>query len=164
MSRAELARRQAELVSALAGRRPPPAGFDAARLRAAAVALRDKRARSIVRAWPRLARAPGFESALERHVRERPTPAASGAPGDGRAVARALAREGRLPWEARLELLGAELRWRWTADGSRRPRRAAAAVAWRRTPAELVLAVRLPRLGERWLRLPFTARDGGLLR
>jgi hypothetical protein len=158
VSRAELARRQAELVSALAGRRPPPDGFDARRLEIAAAALRDKRVRAIARAWPRLARTPDFAEAVERHVRSVPDPPPSGPLGDGRAVARALAASGGLPWEARLELLGADLRWRWLADGRRLPRRVGVAAAARRSPAELVLAVRLRALGERWLRLPFSIR------
>lgn len=156
MSRAELARRQAELVAALAGRRPPPEGFDERRVRIAAAALRAKRARAIGRVWPRLARTPGFEAALERHVAEHPAPPPSGALADGRAVARALAAEGRLPWEARLELLGVDLRWRWADDGRRLPRRVAVALAARRSPPGAVLAVRLPALGERWLHLLFT--------
>ncbi|HEY7199476.1 MAG TPA: hypothetical protein VIC57_04650 [Candidatus Dormibacteraeota bacterium] len=156
MSRAELARQQAELISALAGRRSPPDRFDARRVRIAAEALRDKRVRSIARVWPRLARAPEFPAALERHLREHPAPPPSGALGDGRALARAMAAEGWLPWEARLELAEIELRWRWTAAGRRLPRRAAVALAGRRWPPRAVVAVRLPLLGERWLPLPFT--------
>jgi hypothetical protein len=158
VSRADLARRQAELVSALVGEQAPPPGFDAARLRAAAASLRAKRAHAIAKAWPRLARAlgPELEAAVERHLRRLPSAPASGPLGDGRALARGLAAEGRLPWEGRLELLAAELRHRWPADGRRLPRRAGAAAAWRRSPAEVVVAVRVPGLGERWLRLPIT--------
>jgi hypothetical protein len=160
VSRADLARRQAELVSALVARESPPPGFDAARLAASAAGLRSKRAHAIAKAWPRLARALGsaFEGAVERHVRRLPSAPSSGPPGDGRALARWLAAEGRLPWEGRLELLAAELRHRWPADGRRLPRRGGAAAAWRRSPAEFVVAVRLPLLGERWLRLPITHR------
>lgn len=158
MSRADLARRQVELVSALVGEEPPPHGFDPARVRTAAAGLRAKRAHAIARAWPRLARALGPELAaeVERHARRLPSAPASGPLGDGRALARSLAAEGRLPWEGRLELLAADLRYRWPAGGRRLPRRAGAAVAWRRSPAGLVVAVRLPGLGERWLRLPTT--------
>lgn len=154
----ELARRQAELVSALVGEAPPPPGFDAARLRAAAARLQAKRAHAIARAWPRLARAlgPSFAPAVERHLRSVPSAPPSGPLGDGRALARALAAEGTLPWEGRLELLAAELRHRWPRDGRRVPRRAGAVAAWRRSPAELALAMRAPGLGERWLRLPIT--------
>lgn len=154
MSRADLARRQAELVSALAGREPSPPGFDRERVRTVASALRGKRARALTRAWPRLAAALGLDLApvLERHLRELPLPP-SGGLGDGRALARTLAAEGRLPWDGRLELLAAELRYRWMRDGRRLPRRAGVAVAWRRAPAVLVVAVRLPVAWERWLRL-----------
>jgi hypothetical protein len=156
VSRADLARRQAALLAALTGQRPAPAGFDAAHVRAATASLRGKRVRAIARTWPRLASelGPDLDAALERHLRERPTPHPSGALGDGRVLARALAAEGRLPWEARLELMGVELRYRWPADGRRLPRRAGATLAWSRSPARVVLAVRLPWLGERWLRLP----------
>ena len=165
MSRESLARRQAELVSALMDGRPAPAGFDRHHLRAAAASLRSKRARAIARTWPRLARAlgPAFDAALERHVRERPSPHPSGALGDGRALARALAAEGGLPWEARLELLGVELRHRWPADGRRLPRRVGAALAWRPSPATLVAAVRLPVAGERWLHVSLAHRPRVLL-
>jgi hypothetical protein len=148
VTRADLARRQAELVSALVGGEEPPAGFDEARVRAAAAGLRAKRAHAIAKAWPRLARAlgPDFPAEVDRHVRRLPFAPASGPLGDGRELARALAAAGRLPWEGRLELLAAGLRGR----------RAALAVAGRRSPAELVVAMRLPGLGERWLRLPFT--------
>jgi len=158
VSRDDLARRQAEVVSALVGEEAPPAGFDAARLRLAAAGLREKRAHAIARAWPRLARAlgPDFADAVERHVRRLPSAPPSGPLGDGRALARSLAAEGRLPWEGRVELLSAELRHRWPADGRRLPRRAGAAAAWRRSPPEVVVALRLPGLGERWLRLPIT--------
>jgi hypothetical protein len=158
VSRADLARRQAELVSALVGGDAPPPGFDEARLRTASAALRSKRAHAIAKAWPRLARALGseFAAAVERHLRSWPSGPASGPLGDGRALARALAAEGRLPWEGRLELLAADLRHRWPANGRRLPRRAGAAAAWRGAPAELVLAVRLPVLGEHWVRLPIT--------
>jgi len=127
-------------------------------VRTAATGLRAKRAHAIAKAWPRLARAlgPDLDSEVERHVRRLPSAPASGPLGDGRALARTLAAEGRLPWEGRLELLAAELRYRWPADGRRLVRRAGAAAAWRRSPAGLVVAVRLPGLGERWLRLPIT--------
>jgi hypothetical protein len=160
VSRADLARRQAELVSALVGEEAPPPGFDGQRLRTARAALRAKRGHAIAKAWPGLARAlgPAFPAALEQHARRLPSAPPSGPQGDGRALARWLAAEGRLPWEGRLELAAADLRHRWTPDGRRLPRRAGAALAWRRSPVELVAAVRLPGLGERWLRLPITHR------
>lgn len=153
--REELARRQAELVAALVDGAAAPAGFDAGRVDTLAGALRAKRARAIARTWPRLARAlgPEWPAALERHLRRRPAPPPSGGLGDGRELARALASEGGLPWEGRLELLGVELRNRWTADGRRQPRRTGVVLALSRRPPRLALAVRLPGLGERWLRL-----------
>jgi len=160
VSRAELARRQAELVSALVGEEAAPPGFDGSRVRTAAAALRAKRSNAIAKAWPQLARAlgPEFQSVVEQHVRRMPSAPSSGPPGDGRTLAAWLAAEGRLPWEGRLELAAANIRYRWPADGRRLPRRVGGAVVWRRSPVELVAALRLPGLGERWLRLPITRR------
>jgi len=153
--RARLARRQAELLSALVRPEAYLPGFDAERVRAAAASLRSKRVRAIARTWPRLAAAlgPDFAGEVSRHVVEHPSPPADGALSDGRAWARDLAARSRLPWEGRLELLAVELRWRWGADGRRRQRRFAAGLAVGR-PLRLAVAVRGHWVGERWLRFP----------
>lgn len=153
--RDELARQQAELVAALVDGGPPPPGVDGDRLRVAAAALLEKRGRAIERTWPRLAMAlaTAWPEELGRHLHERPGPPPSGALGDGRSLARVLAREGRLPWEGRLELLGVDLRYRWTRDGRRLPRGSGLRLAWSWRPFRLVVAARAPGLGERWLRL-----------
>ena len=57
--REHLGAQQAELVRALTGRAEAPEGFDPGRVGATAEALRAKRAQSVVRAWPALARSLG---------------------------------------------------------------------------------------------------------
>lgn len=59
MSRADLAARQAELLRALLASGPPPAGFDAARLRVEASVLRRKHGRVLAYQRPELAEALG---------------------------------------------------------------------------------------------------------
>jgi hypothetical protein len=76
----------------------------------------------------------------------RPPPARGGALADGLAFARALARQGRLPGDAPVEALAA------AAHLSRRPARLAAALAG--PPRRLVIVIRAPGLGDRWLSLP----------
>jgi hypothetical protein len=156
VDRARLAERQARLVASLVGDGSPPPGFDDGRLETLAAVLAAKRGRAIEHTWPRLARAlgRGWPEVLAAHLLEVPGPPPSGALGDGRALARALAARSRLPWEGRLELLAAEVRWRWPADGRRLPRRAGAGLAAGRDPVRLSLALRAPWLGERWWHLP----------
>jgi hypothetical protein len=76
----------------------------------------------------------------------RPPPVRGGAPADGLAFARALARQGRLPGNARVEALLA------AAHLSPSPARLAATLAG--PPRRLVVTVRLPALGDRWPSLP----------
>lgn len=153
--RARLARRQAELLSAVLGQNTDLPGFDTRQVRTAAASLQGKRVRAIARAWPRLAAAlgPDFGCQVGLHVDEHPSPPAGGALSDGQAFARDLAARACLPWEGRLELLAVELRWRFAEDGRRRQRRFGAGLAVGR-PFRLAVAVRAPGVGERWLRLP----------
>jgi hypothetical protein len=59
VSRSDLARRQAELLQALLADGPPPAGFDASRLRVEAQVLRRKHGRVLAYQRPELAEALG---------------------------------------------------------------------------------------------------------
>jgi hypothetical protein len=147
-ARERLAAQQAALVRALVDGGPPPVGFDPARLRATAAALARKRAREVARAWPALAADLGddFGARFLADAAHRPPPAAGGALADGLAFARAVARERRLSGDARVERLVARARL------SRRRARLAVAVGG--PPRRLVLTVRSPGLGERWLSLP----------
>jgi hypothetical protein len=147
-SRARLAAEQAALVRALVDGGPVPGGFDPERVRATSAALARKRAREVARAWPVLAAELGedFTGRFLAFAAGRPPPARGGALADGLAFARALAGQGRLPGNARVEALLA------AAHLSPSPARLAATLAG--PPRRLVVTVRLPRLGDRWLSLP----------
>ena len=148
VNRDRLAAGQAALVRALVGGGPVPGGFDPERVRATADALACKRAREAARAWPVLAAELGgdFTGRFLAFAARNPPPARGGALADGLAFARALAHEGVLPANARPEAMLA------AAHLSTRPARLAAAVAG--PPRRLVVTVRLPGLGDRWLSLP----------
>jgi hypothetical protein len=147
-SRQRLAAGQAALVRALVGGGPVPAGFDPARVGATSDALARKRAREVARAWPVLAAELGddFTRRFLADAAGRPPPASGGALADGLAFARALARHGRLPGEARVEAMVAAARLS--------PRRARLAAIVAGPPRRLVVTVRAPALGDRWLSLP----------
>ncbi|HEX3213787.1 MAG TPA: hypothetical protein VH016_14555 [Actinomycetota bacterium] len=146
--RERLAAEQAALVRALVGGGPVPGGFDPGRVAATSAALGRKRAREVARAWPVLAAdlGEGFTGRFLADAARRPPPARGGALADGLAFARALAREGRLPPNARVEAMLAAARL------SGRPARLAATLAG--PPRRLVVTVRAPGLGERWLSVP----------
>jgi len=146
--RERLAAGQAALVRALVGGGPVPGGFDPDRVRATAAALARKRAREVARAWPVLAAELGddFPGRFLAFAAGRPPPDRGGALADGLAFARALARQGRLPGDARVEALVA------AAHLSRSPARLAATLAG--PPRRLVVVVRAPGLGDRCLSLP----------
>jgi hypothetical protein len=147
-ARERLAVAQAALVRALVGGGPAPGGFDPGRVAATSAALARKRAREVARAWPALAADLG-ESFTGRFVADaahRPPPARGGALADGLAFARTLAREGRLSPDARVEAMLAAARLS--------PRRARLAATLAGPPRRLVVTVRAPGLGERWLSIP----------
>jgi len=161
-ARAGLAARQAELLRALLGETPAPAGFDADRVRATAGVLARKRARAAARAWPALAAALGyrFERLFAAFADANPLPAEGAPLADGRAFARCLAAAGELPDEGRLEALAVDLHYRTTPGGLRPRRGSACKLALLRRPRRLVVALRLPWLGERWLTVPLGLRRG----
>jgi hypothetical protein len=148
VDRERLADEQAALVRALVDGGPVPAGFDPDRVRATAAALARKRAREVARAWPALAAELGddFTARFLADAARRPPPARGGALADGLAFAGALAHTRRLSGDVRVEAMLAAARL------SASPARLAAAVAG--PPRRLVVTVRLPGLGERWLSVP----------
>jgi hypothetical protein len=103
----------------------------------------------VARAWPALAAEPGedFTGRFLAEAARRPPPARGGALADGLAFAGALARTRRLSGNARVERMLAAARL------STRPVRLAMTAAG--PPRRLVVTVRAPGLGERWLSLPF---------
>jgi hypothetical protein len=147
---------QAELVRALTGRAEAPEGFDPARVEATAEALRAKRARSVVRAWPALARSLGddFGPSFWAYAAGSPLPLRGGPLADGRGFARALARVGRLTDPRRLEALAVDLRFASRPVGLVRRRGPALAATVLSHPGRLILAARCPGLGARTLIIP----------
>jgi hypothetical protein len=154
--RERLAEQQAALVRALTASGEAPAGFDAERLRLAATSLANKRRQEVARAWPALVRCLGerFRERFDAFAEKTPLPSEGGPLADGRAFARALARE---VWtdEARLEVLAVDLRQARCAGGLRPRRGVAVKVAWLRERRRLVVGVRAPGVGIRTLALPF---------
>jgi len=88
VARRQLAGAQTQLLAALLGGAPPPAGFDPARLRVQADALLAKRSALIARLRPGLAEtlAANFGDRFEAYARANPRPAA-GAKADAAAFA-----------------------------------------------------------------------------
>jgi len=155
VARSSLAAAQAELIRALAGGSAAPDRFDAARFQVAARALVSKRSRAAARAWPGLSGTFGeqWRQQFRAFTQTCPLAREGGPLADGYAFARFLQRAGKLPDEGRLEALAFDLRYRQCA-GRFRPRRGVAARACLLgRPRRLVLAIRLPFLGERWLNL-----------
>ena len=148
MNRERLAAEQAALVRALVGGGTVPGGFDSGRVAATSAALGRKRAREVARAWPVLAVDLGedFTGRFLADTARRPPPATGGVLADGLTFARSLARQGRLSPNARVEAMLA------AAHLSARPLRLAATLAG--PPRRLVVTVRAPGLGERWLTVP----------
>jgi hypothetical protein len=156
---------QAELIRALAAQSAAPEGFDAARFRVAARALVSKRSRAAARAWPGLAGVLGeqWREQFRAFAEEYPLPRDGGPLADGYAFARFLHRAGKLPDEGRLEALAVELRYRRCAGGLRPRRGIAVRVCLLGRPRRLILALRLPFLGERRLNLSYDRTLSGVL-
>lgn len=155
--RQRLAARQAALIRALVAGGPVPDGFDPARVRATSEALARKRARQVVKAWPALALDPQFTQAFLSYATGSPLPPTGGALADGLAFADRLASAGHLDGDARVERLAA--RSRLQPRRGYQPRRGlfcGAVIA--RPPRRLVVLVRVPGLGERWISVPLAAR------
>jgi hypothetical protein len=160
-ARAQLAAQQAVLVNALMVHGEPPPDFDAARLRAAAASLARKRARATARAWPGLARALGrrFGGLFAAYAEAAALPRQGGPLADGRAFARWLAARGELPEAGLLQALAVDLRHTGTPDGLAPRRWPTCKAAWLHESRRLIIAVRLPWLGERWLSIPLGRRQ-----
>ena len=107
----------------------------------------------MARAWPSLAGALGdrFGPLFAAFAAATRPPRHGGPLADGRAFARALADWGELPEAAHVEVMAVDLRHAPRPDGLARRRWPSLAVALLYRPRRLVLAARLPRLGERWL-------------
>jgi hypothetical protein len=134
-TRQQLAFMQAQVMRALVEGKTAPAGFDRGRLEAAAEALLLKRARAVAQAWPQLARLLGDEFA------------------DGRAMISWLERAGLLTDEGRLEAFVFDARYRLHKGVITRRRGPAVRVRRLGAMRRLVILLRLPVFGERWLKV-----------
>src|SRR5207248_6381143 len=130
-------------------------------------ALQTKRMRAVARAWPSLARSLGkrYPQQFAAFASQTPLPQGGSFLDDGWAFARWLDQAGELAEPGRLELLAIDLRHA-VQGGCLVPRRGfAVAMAVLSHPRRLVLALRLPWVGERWWTLPWGAESavGGYL-
>jgi len=155
-ARARLAAQQAVLVTALMSRGELPADFDAVRVRAAATSLARKRARATARAWPGLARDLGVRlgGLFAAYAKAATLPRKGGPLADGRAFASWLAARGELPEPGRLQALAVDLRYASNPGGLALRRGPTCRAAWLHQSRRLIVAVRLPWLGEHWLSIP----------
>ncbi|WP_436777465.1 hypothetical protein [Yinghuangia sp. YIM S09857] len=98
-ARAELARRQTDLLAALVAGGPVPAGFDPERIRVQSVALAAKRREGVLRTLPMLATAFGdrWPRVFMEWARTHPKPAVGGSRADAAAFAEYLAAQDELP-------------------------------------------------------------------
>ena len=154
-ARQRLADAQSQLVRALVCHQAAPTMFDAARVRLAADMLLRKRARAVAHSWPRLARAlgPRFDDCFIDYARRMTLP--EGGPlVDGRAFARALEQAGEFPDAARAETLAFDARYKLKESGITARRKFAFGATRLKSSARLILVIRLPIIGERWLNLP----------
>jgi hypothetical protein len=160
-AQAQLAVHQSLLVRALMAQGEPPPDFDAAHMRAAAASLARKRARATARQWPGLARALGrrFGGLFAAYAKAAPLPRQGGPLADGRAFARWLAARGDLPEAGLLQALAVDLRHTGNPDGLAPRRWPTCKAAWLHESRRLIVAVRLPWLGERWLSIPLGRRQ-----
>jgi hypothetical protein len=154
--RQRLAAERAALVSALISHLAPPEGFDVSRVKAAAAALARKRCRSVAKAWPILTRVLGerFEGRFAAFAIATPLPLNGGPLADGRNFAHFLAAARELPEEARLELMAVDLNYAATKRGLLPRRSFAVRLACLGRARRLVLGIRLPWFGVRWLSIP----------
>jgi hypothetical protein len=150
-ARQQLARMQSQLVGALVAGDAVPAEFDRERLAAAAEALSRKRERAVARAWPRLARALSdeFAAGFASYASAHPLPCDGSPLADGRAFIAWLERAGLAADEARLEALAFDARHR--IRQGRIIERRTPYLGVRRFARRLVVVIRLPMVGERWL-------------
>lgn len=146
---------QRELLRALMEREPVPPGYCEAKVRTAATALHRKRCRTVARNWPRLAAALGdqFGPLFAAFAATNLPPQDYSALADGWAFAQFLKRKALLPNDGVLAMLRVELGYAANRNGWRCRRWPSLRLGLLRNPLRLILAVRLPWLGESWLRL-----------
>ncbi|QSQ15273.1 hypothetical protein [Myxococcus landrumensis] len=146
-ARERLSQAQAELVRALGVGGPVPAGFDTARVQAAAQSLIHKRRRAVEHAWPKLVLAlgPDFAARFDSWARAHPMSVEPDPRVEGRRFAESLREQGPLPASISGVLLDFDARWNWIATGEAVRRRGFALVIRRDTfTRRWQVALRLP--------------------
>ncbi len=144
---------QARLVRALVEGATVPADFDGERFAAAAESLRSKRVRAVARAWPQLASAMGdaFVVRFAAYARVNPLPRDGNALADGRAFIDWLERADLLTDEGRLEAFAFDARFKIRDDVIEPRRNACLRIRRMKATGRLIIFMRLPFIGERWL-------------
>ena len=152
-ARQQLAVMQAQLVRALVEGANAPATFDHERLEAAAEALVLKRARAAARVWPQLARAmnEAFAVGFAAYARDNSLPRDGSPLADGRVFIDWLEHAGLLNDEGRLEAFAFDARYRIRQNAIIRRRGPLLRVMRLARMRRLIIVVRLPLVGERWL-------------
>jgi hypothetical protein len=154
--RSNVASEQQSFLAALVSTSEAPIGVDQAKFVAAKEALLRKRARSVAKSWPGLARDLGalFFEDFSAFAEGEPVPQQGGPLADGFAFARWWARSNSLSEAARLEILAVRLQYVQCRAGLV-PRRSPAMVCRVfQGPRRLVIGVRLPWLGAHWTSIP----------
>jgi hypothetical protein len=156
-ARRQLAFEQAQLLDALTTSAAAPAGFDQERVAAAAESLLSKRARAVSRTWPRLAQAMGdeFATCFASYARAHSLTNDGSPLADGRAFIHWLEHIGRLSDEGRIEAFAFDARYCICKDGIRKRRAPLLRARRLNITHRLIVVVRLPLVGERWLNIKF---------
>src|SRR5262245_3554804 len=126
------AEQQANLLAALSGTAPVPAGFDPTRIHAAASALASKRARAVAQAWPSVWRMLGADYGARFAAYAAHTPLArfGGPLADGRRFVQHLTTQMSLTDETKLQALAIDARYRLSPTGLAPRRLPAFRFAW----------------------------------
>lgn len=138
----------------MTGGAPPPAGFDTRLLQATSRGLMCKRAREAAKAWPTLCQDLGaaYLPQFLAYAARVPAPAAGGPLVDALQFVMSARAGHELSARARLELACGRAHWSMRR-GRIHARRFGIALAVLGRPSRIVLAVRLPILGFRQIRL-----------
>jgi hypothetical protein len=152
-----LAEQQAALLAALSGTAPAPAGFDPARVHAAASALALKRACAVAHAWPSVCRMLGAEyrAQFAAYAAHAPLPRFGGPLADGRFFVQYLSTHIALSDATKLQALTVDARYRLSPIGLAPRRLPALRVGWLAQSRALAVV-----FGKHIHRFVLTARQG----
>jgi hypothetical protein len=153
--REALQEQQFAVVEALTKTGRPPDGFNARKFQVAADSLLHKRARSLARAWPALARFLGseFMDRFRAYASQVTSPPRGGPVVDGRQFAAFLSSRKMATPELREAMLLFDARYR-IRSGLARERRLAIKFTTLRSPIRLILVIKVPVAGVRIFTVP----------